>query len=716
VVVAVCLFAIISHDPPFALFPNAWCLWRKGGDSSNQSSQNKTNPLVDPYRIEARAARVHVVRRLGAILSKTDLINSDAAAEQQRQLSPLRNRWTNSNSERAMPVPIITAAAAFDSPGNNRLSFDHSAAAADNDDVEWNLGELVGDEEAFLNSLPDQEEDEAEEEDYEQQQQEGNRSGSSTLHPRHHGAGEGTVATNPHASAPHGSTLTARAVLPSSLSGGNLLPTRRSVPDGTMRNDSGSAATTISGAGRSGAAPSSASAPLSGNSKQPLAKGPSRRAAGKKKKQKASGSMLKMGLPKRPLSSYNLFFAAERVRVYEHAAAHDQRVSFEELGKMIGKRWRALSEGDRKIYDEQADKEVERYREERRKYEEARRERIRNGGRYDFSTVVLHHHHDKPTHDGSAATTSAIPLAAHFYPGSRGGGGGGPSHPLPPGTLVPPSGRQEEPSSYRAAAHGYDAAYAMDESGQSFRYGRRDGHSGGGADAAFHGGDLMLPPLLQQQPQHGHPFYPSSVAAAPPQHLMRPPPPPSLKHHSQQQQQQQHHPVLFSSFRDDDHEEEQSDDDGGHGPSGRYFSAAASSAAAALATHSSLHHASYQLPPPSHPLNHNQSHDSSLPEAGSEVTALDEHGNLVTYRIQYACYRMKPREADEYMSQFQQYLAMNQQHQHQHQHQHPHGHHPHQHAGRGSVGPGTSAANRGGGGSTDDPSLSSSASSSNNGI
>jgi HMG (high mobility group) box len=652
------------------------CLGRKGGDSSNQSSPKKTNRqlpltrhvLVVPYRREARAARVHVVLYglAPSYPNRRDL--SDSAAGQ-------RNILIQIQTPPAMPVPI-TAAAAFDSPGNHqhRLSFDHSAAAADNDDVEWNLGELVGDEEAFLNSLPDQEEDEEEDgEDYEQQQ--GNRSGNSTLHPRPHGPG------------------TPGAVFPSSVSGGNVLP-RRSVPDITMMNDSDSAATTISGANDN--SKGGAAAPLSSN-KQPLAKGPSRRAAGKKKKQKASGSMLKMGLPKRPLSSYNLFFAAERVRVYEHAAANDQRVSFEELGKIIGKRWRALSDVDRKIYDEQADKEVERYREERRKYEEARRERIRNGGRYDFSTVVLHHHdHDK--HDVSAATTtSAIPSAAHFYPGSR-GGGGGPSHPLPPGTLVPSSGRQDESSSYRAAAHGYDAAYAVDESGQSFLYGRRDGHSG---DAAFHGGDLMLPPL-QPQPQHGHPFYPSSVAAAPTQHLMRPPPPPpALKHHPHQQQ---HHPVYLSSFRDD---EEPSDDEG-HAPPDRFYNAAA--------THSSMHRASYQLPPPSHLPSHPpiQNHDSNMPEAGSEVTALDEHGNVVTYRIQYACYRMKRHEADEYMSQFQQYLAMNQQHQ-----PHPHGHHPHhQHAGGrgvgGGAGPGASAPSRGGGGgSTDPPSLSSSASSSN---
>jgi hypothetical protein len=95
------------------------------------------------------------------------------------------------------------------------------------------------------------------------------------------------------------------------------------------------------------------------------------------------------------------------------------------------------------------------------------------------------------------------------------------------------------------------------------------------------------------------------------------------------------------------------------------------------------------------------------------VTALDEHGNVVTYKIQYACYKMKRHEADEYMSQFQQYLALNQYHSLSSNTSHPHHHHHHA-GGRGGGGgaPGTSAAARGL--STDDPpSLSLSTSGSN---
>ncbi|GKY97077.1 hypothetical protein MPSEU_000666200 [Mayamaea pseudoterrestris] len=97
-------------------------------------------------------------------------------------------------------------------------------------------------------------------------------------------------------------------------------------------------------------------------SKASIHHGPSSRRTKKKK-----------GMPKRPLSAYNLFFQKERVRIYEQSSG---RVSFEELGKTIGQRWKSLSEEDRREYDDLAEGEVNRYRVERDAYDDMRRKTL----------------------------------------------------------------------------------------------------------------------------------------------------------------------------------------------------------------------------------------------------------------------------------------------------------------------------------------------------
>jgi hypothetical protein len=92
--------------------------------------------------------------------------------------------------------------------------------------------------------------------------------------------------------------------------------------------------------------------------KEKTVRGPSRR----KKKPK--------GMPKRPLSAYNLFFQKERLNVIED---HAERVTFEDLGRSIGQRWRALSQPDRIEYEKLAEVEVERYRKERDAYDDSKR-------------------------------------------------------------------------------------------------------------------------------------------------------------------------------------------------------------------------------------------------------------------------------------------------------------------------------------------------------
>jgi HMG (high mobility group) box len=95
------------------------------------------------------------------------------------------------------------------------------------------------------------------------------------------------------------------------------------------------------------------------------------------------------GFPKRPLSGYNLFFKEERVKVLqesivEHstdegnafgADSYRSKVSFQDLGKIIGKRWKSLNEESKRKYDGLAEHDSGRYRNEMDMYNEAKRRR-----------------------------------------------------------------------------------------------------------------------------------------------------------------------------------------------------------------------------------------------------------------------------------------------------------------------------------------------------
>jgi hypothetical protein len=81
------------------------------------------------------------------------------------------------------------------------------------------------------------------------------------------------------------------------------------------------------------------------------------------------------GMPKRPLSAYNLFFQEERVKVLESTEQQDQRPRFEELGRIIAKRWKMLTEEDHKKYEVLAQEDSVRYRQEMEVYNETKRKR-----------------------------------------------------------------------------------------------------------------------------------------------------------------------------------------------------------------------------------------------------------------------------------------------------------------------------------------------------
>jgi HMG (high mobility group) box len=98
------------------------------------------------------------------------------------------------------------------------------------------------------------------------------------------------------------------------------------------------------------------------------------------------------GFPKRPLSGYNIFFKEERVKVLEEFNCHRvaapadgvqvvgtkmdrSSVSFQDLGKIIGKRWKTLSDEDRRRFESLADQDNLRYRSEMDEYNDAKRKR-----------------------------------------------------------------------------------------------------------------------------------------------------------------------------------------------------------------------------------------------------------------------------------------------------------------------------------------------------
>jgi hypothetical protein len=74
--------------------------------------------------------------------------------------------------------------------------------------------------------------------------------------------------------------------------------------------------------------------------------------------------------PKRYLSAYNIFFSEERRRVY---AESDEDIGFSGLGKIIGQRWSVLTDDQREPYEIMAEKDIGRYREEVKMYEDVRR-------------------------------------------------------------------------------------------------------------------------------------------------------------------------------------------------------------------------------------------------------------------------------------------------------------------------------------------------------
>ncbi|KAJ5683799.1 Non-histone chromosomal protein 6 [Penicillium sp. IBT 18751x] len=69
--------------------------------------------------------------------------------------------------------------------------------------------------------------------------------------------------------------------------------------------------------------------------------------------------------PKRGLSAYMFFANDNRDKVREE----NPGITFGQVGKMLGDKWKALTESERKPYDEKAAVDKKRYEEEKAKYQ-----------------------------------------------------------------------------------------------------------------------------------------------------------------------------------------------------------------------------------------------------------------------------------------------------------------------------------------------------------
>lgn len=84
----------------------------------------------------------------------------------------------------------------------------------------------------------------------------------------------------------------------------------------------------------------------------------------------------KGALPKRPLSAYSIFFQKERIKLKEESPGTGKGGPGE-LGKIIGQRWRCLSESELAFFDQLAKDDKERYHTEMQAYGEGKQKKVK---------------------------------------------------------------------------------------------------------------------------------------------------------------------------------------------------------------------------------------------------------------------------------------------------------------------------------------------------
>lgn len=183
--------------------------------------------------------------------------------------------------------------------------------------------------------------------------------------------------------------------------------------------------------------------------------------------------------PKRPLSAYNFFFKEERIKVIkavnceegvdpkdidpeltdeliQNLRKDDGKVSFEEMGKLIGHRWKEINSERLAHYSALAQSDTERYKKEMETYNE-RREEIRNEAKRSAVPEIHYspHAHGRammpphmqrypdmpgPPHAGMYGGHGGF-LPYHIDPNAPPGYGQPPMMPYNPYYMPPPDGQ-----------------------------------------------------------------------------------------------------------------------------------------------------------------------------------------------------------------------------------------------------------------------------------
>jgi hypothetical protein len=107
------------------------------------------------------------------------------------------------------------------------------------------------------------------------------------------------------------------------------------------------------------------------------------------------------GMPKRPLSAYNLFFQSERTKIQDAAQGSGEKIGFEGLGKIVGKKWKELDSDKRKMYEKLAEKDTVRYRQEMETYNELKAKKIEEEERIASAKPLVETVHEKEITEAS---------------------------------------------------------------------------------------------------------------------------------------------------------------------------------------------------------------------------------------------------------------------------------------------------------------------------
>lgn len=119
------------------------------------------------------------------------------------------------------------------------------------------------------------------------------------------------------------------------------------------------------------------------------------------------------GMPKRPLSSYNLFFQSERAKLLSAAKMGGVKIGFEGLAKIIGTKWREIDAVEHNIYEKLAEKDSIRYLKEIEAYTDVKSTKDDEDDKQKPSRTT----YDPSPSPGVDQVEAAVALRKSSYPG-----------------------------------------------------------------------------------------------------------------------------------------------------------------------------------------------------------------------------------------------------------------------------------------------------------